>query len=76
MNPRMTGPKPVALPAWLHPSVTKISLKVEILQCVAISSHVFLLERIRHPEGGGTGTGTDGRGPGPVPAVGRKQRAV
>ena len=52
MNPRMTGPKPVALPAWLHPSVTKISLKVEILQCVAISSHVFFPEPLRHPEGG------------------------
>lgn len=48
----MTGPKPVALPAWLHPSVTKISLKVEILQCVAISSHVFFPEPLRHPEGG------------------------
>lgn len=48
----MTGPKPVALPAWLHPSVTKISLKVEILQCVAISSHVFFPEPLRHQEGG------------------------
>ena len=48
----MTGPKPVALPAWLHPSVTKISLKVEILQCVAISSHVFFPEPLRHTEGG------------------------